>query len=68
LGVAYGMKFPSGRYGRYLPLLAGGAAGTLADVIYAYNVSCLNEAREYDQARHQKALDAIVQEPESRPE
>jgi hypothetical protein len=61
LGVAYGLKFPTGKLGRYLPLFGGGASGSLSDVVYAYNVACVQEAQAYEQARKQKAIGMLVQ-------
>jgi hypothetical protein len=53
-GVAYGIKFPTGRFGRYTPFLVGGIAGTMADLIYGYNVACIKEV-EAERAYRQKS-------------
>jgi hypothetical protein len=49
-GAVYGIKFPAGRFGRYTPFLVGGIAGSVADLMYGYNVACIREVaaeREY---------------------
>jgi hypothetical protein len=51
-GVLYGMKFPTGRLGRYTPFLVGGIAGSLADLMYGYNVACIREVAAEREYRH----------------
>jgi hypothetical protein len=51
-GVLYGMKFPTGRFGRYTPFLVGGIAGSLADLMYGYNVACIREVAAEQEYRH----------------
>jgi hypothetical protein len=53
-GAAYGIKFPTGRFGRYTPFLVGGIAGTMADLIYGYNVACIKEV-EAERAYRQQS-------------
>eukprot|EP00590_Aulacoseira_subarctica_P006797 CAMPEP_0172415004 /NCGR_PEP_ID=MMETSP1064-20121228/1571_1 /TAXON_ID=202472 /ORGANISM="Aulacoseira subarctica , Strain CCAP 1002/5" /LENGTH=94 /DNA_ID=CAMNT_0013151895 /DNA_START=16 /DNA_END=300 /DNA_ORIENTATION=+ len=53
-GAAYGVKFPTGRIGRYGPFILGGVAGTLADIVYAYNVACVKEVEAERQAQQSK--------------
>ena len=43
LGVAYGIRYKKGA----LPMVAGGVAGTVADLIYGYTVACKQQAEEY---------------------
>lgn len=47
LGAAYGIKFPHGKYGKFSPFLVGGITGTMADMLYAYNVTCIEELQRY---------------------
>ena len=40
LGTAYAVR---SKTKNYMPLLVGGMAGTVADLVYGYTVKCINE-------------------------
>jgi len=54
VGAAYGMKYPTGRFGRYVPFVIGGVAGTIADVAYGYTVACVKEVEAHRAQREEK--------------
>jgi len=51
LGAAYGIRSKTG----IMPMVAGGVAGTLADLVYGYTVACVDEVEQYRKLPHDKS-------------
>ena len=60
LGTAYAVQTKGTKGYGLLPMVAGGIAGSVADLVYGYTVSCISERERYHNSSVAKAAAAAA--------